>query len=433
MSPSAQGPAGRSIGQEGVGLLAEPDGSEDMGEAQSPLSGIRIFDLTSVIMGPLATQVLGDLGADVITVEPPQPSLNRMMSAGPAVGLSGIALNLLRNKRSIVIDLTEDAGKEVAARLAASCDVFVSNLRRGSLQRLGLAYDDLRRLRPDIIYCQAQGYPPESEEAEEPAYDDVIQAASGLAHLGLLVNGSPSLVPTILADKVAGLVMAQSILAALVRRGRCGQGAHIEVPMTEAVASFVLVEHGAAATAVPPQGSAGYPRIMTPNRKPAATRDGWVHVLPYSRRNYNDLFRAGGRTDLVDDPRTETAQGRLQNSSDLYLQIASILKERTTAEWITFCRDHGIPASPVRTLDELVEAQPVLEHPLAGPYHANRPLGRFDGVSEPAVRHHAPLQGENSREILGELGLGTDEVDRLMRAGIVGSGAPGTRRRSPTT
>lgn len=404
----------------------ERDGSGDIGKEHSPLSGIRVFDLTSVIMGPLATQVLGDMGADVITVEPPQPSLNRMMSAGPALGLSGIALNLLRNKRSIVIDLSEEAGKDVASRLAASCDVFVSNLRGASLERLGLAYDDLRPLRPDIIYCQAQGYPSESAEAEEPAYDDVIQAATGFAHLGLLVNGSPSLVPTIVADKVAGLVMAQNILAALVRKGRSGQGAHIEVPMTEAVTSFVLVEHGAAATAVPPQGPAGYPRIMTPNRKPAATRDGWVHVLPYSRRNFNDLFEVGGRADLVDDPRTETPQGRLQNSSDLYLQIAAILKDRTTAEWITFCRDQGIPASPVRTLDELVESQPVLAHPQAGLYHANRTLGRFDNATEPRVRHHAPLQGENSREILCELGLEAEEIDRLVRAGVVGSDVPGT-------
>lgn len=401
-------------------------GLDDLGEADygdSPLSGIRVFDLTSVIMGPLATQILADLGADVITVESPQPSLNRAMSPGPADGLSGIALNLLRNKRSIVIDLGGAEGKELAARLAANCDVFVSNLRRSSLSRLGLAYDDLRQLRPDIIYCQAQGFPSDSAESEEPAYDDVIQAASGFGHLGLLVNGAPSLVPTIICDKLAGLVMAQNILAALFRKARTGRGAEIEVPMTEAATSFVLVEHAAAATAVPPQGLAGYRRIMTPNRRPAATSDGWVHVLPYSRRNYNDLFMAGDRPDLVDDPRTETPQDRIRNSSDLYAEIAAILATRTTAEWLSFCREHGIPASPVRTLEELVESQPVLEHPRAGAYHATRPLGRLDKVRKPLIRHHAPFQGENSRDILSEFGLEEEEVDRLIRSGVVASEA----------
>lgn len=388
-----------------------------------PLHGIRVLDLTSVIMGPFATQHLGDLGADVITLETPSVSTNREMTDGPVPELSGMALNLLRNKRSIVVDLKTEAGRDVAMRVAQTCDVFVTNLRPGSLVRLGLDFASLSAIHPGLVYCQAQGFPSDSDAAEDPAYDDIIQAATGLADVSSRVNGRPTLAPTILADKVTGLVVAEAILAGLIRRERTGRGAHLEVPMTEAMTQFMLVEHGGAAISCPPVGPAGYSRILTPNRRPARTADGWIHVLPYSRRNYVDLFTAGGREDLLEDPRIASIRSRVRNADTLYRDVETLMVQRTTVEWLTLCRERQIPASEVVSLEELIERQPVATHPTAGPYHAVRSPIRVDGVAERAVRRPAPLQGQHTEEVLGEAGFGPDEVAKLLGGGVVQSAA----------
>ena len=386
---------------------------------EAPLAGIRVFDLTSAIMAPLAAQQLGDLGADVLTVETPKMSMNRGMTDGPVPGLSGMALNLLRNKRSLIVDLKAPTGREIAVKVAASCDVFVSNLRPASLGRLGLDHESLARLSPTLIYCQAQGFPMDSPQAEEPAYDDIIQAVTGVADINARVNGRPMLAPTILADKVCGLFIAQAVLAALVKRERTGKGSHIEVPMSDAMTSFMLVEHGAAAIGRPPQGPAGYQRIMTPNRRPAKTTDGWINVLPYSHRNYVDLFTAGGRPDLVEDPRIATMGSRIRNAGSLYQEVEQLLATRTTGEWLAFCRQHQIPASPIVTLEELVDRQPVASHPLAGEYAAVRPAMRFDGNPDLPVRRPAPAQGQDTEEILAEVGYSPAEIAELLREEFV--------------
>lgn len=393
---------------------------------EAPIAGIRVFDLTSVIMGPLATQQLGDLGADVITVETPKMSMNRAMTDGPVPGLSGMALNLLRNKRSLIVDLKTPTGREIAVKVAASCDVFVSNLRPASLGRLGLDYESLSQLSDTLIYCQAQGFPLDSPQAEEPAYDDIIQAVTGIADVNARVNGRPMLAPTIMADKVSGLFIVQAVLAALFKRERTGKGSHIEVPMSDAMTSFMLVEHGAAAIGRPPQGPAGYQRIMTPNRRPGKTTDGWIHVLPYSYRNYVDLFTAGGRPEMAEDPRIASIGSRIRNAGSLYEEVERILATRTTEEWLDFCRQHQIPASPIVTLEELVERQPVASHPLAGEYAAVRPAMRFDGNSDVPVHRHAPAQGQDTEEILAEVGYSPAEIGELVRDEVVRT-APITR------
>lgn len=384
-----------------------------------PLAGIRVFDLTSVIMGPLATQILGDLGADVITAETVALSRNRLMSAGAVPGLSGLSMNLLRNKRSIIIDLATPAGRDVATRIAVQCDVFVSNLRQRSLQRLGLGYDALRSRRPDIVYCQAQGYPAGSQSADEPAYDDVIQAATGMADLALRVHGTPQLAPTLIADKVAGMVIAQSVLAALVQRERTGEGARIEVAMTDALTSFMLVEHAAAATTRPALGPPGYQRILTSERRPAPTSDGWIHVLPYNIENYTALFRAGGKEHLADD-RIVSFPARVKHADSLYRDVREILATRTTAEWLSFCRDHEIPAVELMSLDELIERLPDAHHPRAGTYKALRPFAVWNENADYAVRP-APLQGEQTIEILEEFGMAANDVAALLADGVVRS------------
>jgi crotonobetainyl-CoA:carnitine CoA-transferase CaiB-like acyl-CoA transferase len=367
------------------------------------LEGVRVVDLTSIVMGPLATQILGDLGADVITVEDPRGTLSRVMTAGPHPGLSGIALNLLRNKRNVVLDLKTDEGRDSLLELAATADVVVTNLRPGTLARLRLAYEDVAPVRPDIVYCQAQGHPTDSPQADAPAYDDVIQAATGLPDAFRRFSGEPLFAPTLMADKVSGLTIAYAVMAALFHRERTGEGQRVEVPMTDVMTAFMLVEHAGAATARPPQGPPGYQRILNPERRPQRTRDGWVSVLPYTRQNFEDIFRAGGREDLVTDERIATARGRIDHADDLYREVAGIVARRTTAEWLAFCHEAGVPASPVPTLDELVDALPEDDHPVAGPYKVIPQPVRFSAMPGPTVRRPAALSGEHTDEVMSEV------------------------------
>ena len=382
-----------------------------------PLEGIRVLDLTSVIMGPLATQIFGDLGADVITVEDPRGTLARVMTRGPLPGLSGLALNLLRNKRNVVYDLKDPAGRQAVLDIAATSDVVVTNLRPGTLRRLGLTYADFCDVRPDIVFCRAQGYPSDSPQADAPAYDDVIQAGGGLADVFARQGSEPRLIPTLVADKVSGLTIAYAVLAALVQRERTGQGQEIEVPMIDVVTSFTLVEHAGAATAEPPQGAPGYARVLEPNRSPQQTADGWIMVLAYTRQNFIDLFTEAGHPERADDPRIATASSRLEHIDDLYAEVAALVKERTTAEWLAFCAERGIPASPVATLEEMVEALPIEVHPDAGPYRVIPQPVRFGAsASVPTVRRPAAHSGQHNeevaREVAGDAGASNRKDER---------------------
>ena len=368
-----------------------------------PLHGVRVLDLSSVVMGPLATQILGDLGADVITVEDPKGTLSRVMTPGPVPQLSGIALNLLRNKRNVVLDLKDPADRERVLDIAATCDVLITNLRPGTLARLRLTYEDVAEVRPDIVFCQAQGYPSDSPAADAPAYDDVIQAGSGIPDTFRRQGGEPVLVPTLVADKVSGLTITYAVLAALLHRERTGEGQRVEVPMIDVLTAFTLVEHAGAATAVPPQGPPGYPRILNPERKPQRTSDGWINVLAYTRENYEDLFREGGRPELVEDERIQSARSRIAHADSLYSDVAAVLTGRTTAEWLAFCAESNIPASAVPTLEELVDALPEDEHPLAGTYKVIPQPVRFSAFDGPTVHRPAALSGQHTDEVLAEV------------------------------
>ncbi len=372
-----------------------------------------MLDFSSVVMGPYATQILGDLGADVIAIEAPGGDTNRVMGPGPVADLSGVALNLLRNKRNVVLDVKHVAGREALLRIAATSDVVVTNLRPGPLGRLRLTYADICNVRPDIVMCQAQGWPTDGPAGNRPAYDDVIQAASGIADTFQRRTGTPDFTPTLVADKVAGLTMVSAVLAALVHRQRTGEGQLVEVAMIDALTSFTLVEHGSAAIPDPPLGRPGYGRILAPQRHPFATSDGWMAVLPYSTSNYRDLFREGGRVELLDDPRIATAASRAAHAPELYEIVETIVATRTTAFWIEFCERHDIPAGPVRTLDEIVEELPVAHHPTAGRYRVIPSPMRFSRSPTTAVRRPAPRRGEHTAEILDEVGLGPDEIRAL--------------------
>ncbi len=383
------------------------------------LDGIRVLDMTTVVMGPLATRSLGDLGADVITIETKHGDLNRRMGPGPDRDFSGTSLNLMRNKRSIALDLKDERGRSACLAIATTCDVVVTNLRPGPLGRLGLDYDAIREVRPDIVFCAAHGYPSDGPKADAPAYDDIIQSASGVSDLYQRVGGEPNLLPTLVADKVSGMAIANAVLAALYYRSRTGHGQRIEVPMIDVMTSFILTEHGGGAIPEPPTGEPGHTRILTPTRRPQPTADGWISLLPYNKDHYDAVFAAGGRADLVGDARYRTTRERMANSGALYGDVAAILPQRTTEEWLDFCTEHGIPATRATTLDELIEGLPLEEHPTAGSYRLIPPAERFSET--PARLHrHAPRVGEHSREVLREIGFDATELDALEDAGVLG-------------
>lgn len=391
--------------------------------ASGPLEGVRVLDLTSVVMGPYATQILGDLGAEVITVEPPRGDNNRAMGKGPLPQLSGVALNLLRNKRNVSLDFKTPAGHAAFMDIAATCDVFVTNLRPGTLERAGISYRDVAARHTDIIYCQAHGYPSDGQRGDDPAYDDVIQTETGIADATSRLTGRPMIAATIMADKVCGLTIVYAVTAALYRRAVTGAGEHIEVPMAETMKAFTLVEHGAAAIPEPALGPAGYPRVLNTERGPWRTSDGWVMALPYTREHYDSIFAAGGREELVGDSRYATGRDRIANSPFLYREVGRMLAERTTAEWLAFFRKHDVPAAEVRRLDDLVEELPLAVHPHAGPFRLIPPPVRFAGAPQ-SVRRPAPLIGEHTEEVLAEAGYDGQDIASLRTSGALG-GIPG--------
>ncbi len=386
-----------------------------------PLDGVRIIDMTSVVMGPLGTHILADQGADVIVIEDRRGDTNRSMGIGPHPQLSGVTMNLMRNKRSIGLDVRTPQGYEVLGRLVADADVFATNLRPGSRTRARITYDDIRAFRSDIVYCAAAGYPADSELADSPAYDDIIQSASGVADLSQRVGLPPVLMPTLVADKSSGLVIANAIAIALFHRERTGQGTDITIAMTEVMRSYLLVEHGASAIPEPPLGKAGYARILTPERRPHATADGMVNVLPYDQIHYETIFRLGGREDLIGDERILTRRSRMENGGALYREVATILLQRTTDEWLEVFRAADIPSSRVGTVDDLMVGLPIADHPHGGRYRVTPPLTGSSATLD-VVRRPAPLHGEHNREVLAEVGYSDEEIAGFERDDVLYAG-----------
>lgn len=366
-----------------------------------PLEGIRVVDLTRMIMGPYATQILADQGAEVTVFEPLDGDPIRN-GAGVDRGISGMSLNLMRGKRSVLVDLKDEAGKAAVLEAVRRADVLVTNMRPRALARLGLDYAQVREVNASIVYCQGQGWPLGSERENDPAYDDVVQAASGAADLGSRVTGEPSLLPTLIADKVAGVFIAQAVAAALYRRSRTGQGDHIEVPMVPAMTSFMLLEHGAAAMHEPPPAAAGYERILTPGHGPIRTTDGWVQLLPYTPQQFAALFAALGRSELSDDRLSEVSP--LSRSSDsLYRDLRDAVSDLSTTELEELCARLDVPIARVATIDDLVSELPLADHPLTGSYRVLPPAARFASMPDGATPRPAPEPGRDTTEVLHEL------------------------------
>ncbi len=324
--------------------------------ATGPLAGIRVIDMTSVAMGPYATQILGDMGAEVIKVEPPAGDVFRHAEPARHAAMGASFLNLNRNKQFVVLDVKQPDDLAALKALISTADVFVSNVRPQSLRKLGLDYASLRADHPRLIYCGAYGYSEEGPYAGAPAFDDIIQARSGMAQFqGANSNDGPQYVNTILADKVAGLTVAYAIPMALYERERSGQGQAIEVPMFETLVSFLATEQLAGQTFIPPLGPAGYPRVMSAHRKPYRTRDGHIALLPYTSAQWLRFFDVSGHAELAHDRRYATPAARSANIDALYATLAEIVAQRTTAEWLDLLRDADIPHSEVPDFDSLAD------------------------------------------------------------------------------
>ncbi len=385
--------------------------------------GVRVLELASVIMAPYAGQLLGDLGADVIKVEHAVIDNSRLMGGGPNPELSGIALNLHRNKRSIGLDVKTPGGYEVLMRLLETCDVFITNVRPGALARLRLRYDDVASTHPRLIYCQSQGFATGSGEEDRPAYDDIVQAMTGLPWLNQEVLGRTAFTPTLIGDKVAGLTITYAVLAALVHRERTGEGQRVEVPMFNSVLSFNLVEHLSRAAVA--GGSAGYARIMSGARGPQRTADGYVAIMPYTDENWRALCAAIDRLDILERPWFRDYATRNRESDRVFADLAEIVVSRTTEEWIAICEASDIPVSRVPSLDEIVN-DPDLHrgvlapatHPTVGEYREIVAPVSFSKTPSSRPRP-APLVGGDTRAVLGELGYSEDEVEELVSSAAV--------------
>ena len=391
-----------------------------------PLAGIRVLDLSSVVLGPFATMALGDLGAEIIKVESPEGDSARWVSSGRNPGMSGTHMNLNRNKRSIALDLRMRTAQQAVLRLAASADALFHNMRPKAITRLGLDYDAVRRVRPAIVYCVCTGYDSRGPFGGLPAYDDLIQGASGLADLVGRAGDGPAFVPMALCDKVVGLTAAYALTAALLHRERTGEGQHIEVPMHETMVSFVAAEHLGDSLFEPPGEKFGYARILSPNRRPHRTMDGHLCVLAYTDRQWRAFFRIAGRDESLQDPRFSTLAARTRNTDTLYEIVAEEIAKRTTAEWLALLQQAEIPAMPVLSLDDLRENPQLREsefltirtHPSEGRYLSLGVATQFS-ATPCAVTREPPRLGDHGAEILREAGYGDAEIQAMRACGAL--------------
>ncbi len=394
-----------------------------------PLEGIRVLDLTAYLLGPFGTQILGDLGAEVIKVEPPEGDIMRRLGPSRHDGMAAVFLNLNRNKRSIVLDLKRAAGREALLRLAVGADVFIHNMRPKAIAALDLGYAAVSAANPKIVYCGTYGYRHDGPYGDKPAFDDMIQGASGMAALVGRQSGEPGYVPTAFIDKTVGMAAAYAILAALYHRERSGEGQELEVPMLETMVQFIMVEHLYGLTFEPPLGGAGYPRMLAPQRRPYRTRDGHICILPYTDRQWRRFLELAGRPEILEDPRFASFGDRSENVGELYKLVGEVALERTTAQWLERLDEAQIPAMAVTDPDDLPDDPhlkatgffEIVEHPSEGALR-NMAFPITLSRSPGELRRLAPRLGEHGREVLGEAGFGEAEIAALIAAGVTVEG-----------
>ena len=391
-----------------------------------PLHGVRVLEFTSVVLGPWACQILGDMGADVIKVEPPGGDTNRRL--GPTktnADMAALYLTCNRNKRSIVLDLKSEKGQAAALKLAENTDVVVHNFRPQAMAKLGFDYEAIKAINPNVVYCATYGYSKKGPYGDRGALDDSIQAASGIAMLMKEVYGEPRYLPTVLADKTTGMAVVNAVTAALFHRERTGEGQEIEVPMFETMVSFVMAEHLWGQSFEPALGSAGYTRIMSKNRHPYKTKDGYLAVLPYWDNHWATFCKIADRPDLLDDPRFPDMKTRLKNIDETYAETGKAIATKTTAEWLELLADTNVPHMAVNSLDDLIddphlkasEFWEVHEHPTEGALRMARSPYNFDKTPTD-IRRTPPRLGEHSEEILSEAGYSKGDIAEMFETGV---------------
>jgi crotonobetainyl-CoA:carnitine CoA-transferase CaiB-like acyl-CoA transferase len=378
-----------------------------------PLDGVRILDCTTVVLGPWAAQQLGDLGADVIKIEPPEGDTTRQLGPRRHPGMAAFYLGCNRNKRSLVLDLKQEAAMRVLYRLAERADVLMHNFRPEPAARLGMSYEVFERINPRLIYLATYGYRTGGPYGNKAAYDDIIQAGAGFAWLQTSVAGTPRYMPTIVADKTSSNGVVSAVLAALYARERSGVGQAVEMPMFETLASFV-----------PAIDTPGYKRILSSQRRPYATKDGFLAILPYTDGHWREFCTLVGRRELLEDERFTSIAKRLANVEVYYATLAEIAATRTNAEWLALLGESNVPHGPVNSLEMLLTDPQlqatgfwkVVEHPSEGTLRMPDIAPRFSRTP-PEIRRLQPRLGEHSVEVLREEGFSPSEIDALLASG----------------
>lgn len=398
---------------------------QQAGASRGPLAGVRVLDLTSVIMGPFATQILASLGAEVTKVESPEGDNMRHVGPMRHPGMGHIFLNANEGKRSVVLDLKQPAAREAALRLAEASDVLVSNVRPQALRRLGLDFESVRARHPRIVHVSCCGFDQQGPYAARPAYDDLIQGATGIPWL-MQQYGSeaPCYAPVTLADRVTGLHAVYAVTSALFARERTGEAQAVVVPMFEAMTQFVLGDHLSGLAFDPPLGEAGYARLLTAHRRPYRTRDGHLCMLAYNDKHWRSFFEAIGQPQRMDDPRFASHGARAQNIDAVYGEVARILRERTTADWRALLDAADVPNMPMNAPGDLLDDAHhaatgfvrTVDHPSEGRLRATGRPTRWHGLGdwEPAP---APRLGQHSTEVLRELGFTATDIAGMLATG----------------
>jgi crotonobetainyl-CoA:carnitine CoA-transferase CaiB-like acyl-CoA transferase len=390
-----------------------------------PLAGVRVIDLTTVVVGPVCARTLADYGADVIKVEAPGGDLLRTMAEGSRhPGMSGKFINFNRNKRSIGLDIKKPAGLDALLRLVEKADVFVSNVRPEGLARAGLDYASLSTRNPRLIHCSILAFGRGGRYFNRPAYDPIVQSLSGVAGTLARATGEPRFVPMVMSDHVSGLIAAQAIGFALYRREKTGKGEAIDVPMLENMASFVASEHLGALTFEPPVGPSGDGRLLSPDYRPLPTKDGYVTVRPNTNAQAFAFFDAIGRPELKTDPRFNSAAARTKNAREYFRVQRETLSAKTTDEWVALFDKLDVPAARYNSIDDLL-ADPHLkdvgffkeeEHPSEGRIRRTKLANSFSGGAREDERP-APLVGQHTREILAEMGYDKAAIEDMLATG----------------
>lgn len=378
-------------------------------EHTGPLAGVRVVDLTAMVMGPYCTQIMADMGADVIKIEPPAGDNTRYISVGPEPGMAGVFVNVNRGKRSVVLDLQTEDGKATLRRLIEDADVFIHSMRGKAITKLGFGYEDVAAINPSIVYTNCYGYGRRGRDADKPAYDDTIQAECGIPFAQEQLTGEPSYVGTIIADKVAGMTALYATTMALFHRERTGDGQEVEVAMFETMAAFMLVEHANGAMFSPPLGAAAYPRALTPNRKPYRTKDGYISALIYNDKQWA-AFIGAVQPHWAGD-HFATLEQRARQIDTVYMLLGETFLERTTKEWLELLESLHVPAAPVRTLDELFDNPHLNDVGLFETVESDYGPVRFPGSPTWFSRTPGRIDGAAPR-----LGEHTDEITAQLRA-----------------